>query len=543
MQFERFHIFFWFVFPFVMFSTVAEACPGPGAEKHHFPSCSIPHATPDERVTVVRADGRGIQTSHHFGDGSRRTQLVVVNVGEGDHRHFIVLEAYKQTIWKFKGETQNVSKVVVLGSMGFGPHSAGVMGIPKDRIVFTNPDLSLLDAVQRTSCTRIYRACTAGQWFTDQIFESEVNDRYTFHPKIENKKRHVHEVARPLRGHNALDKGKVVTIVSNKSLTAIFQVHPNEVVSQKPLQPYILLPGRKGVQTLLDRRDLLPLDEFWRGRISAYGEVFSARYRSRFDPDFLYKPWVDYVVAKETTLPPQMPQSVLFVPKGVPAPDMNGNRGRSVCLYFEDPEMEPVNDDIYKSTSCRKQRWGKRDRDIKFPDKGDHHILSDAHSFDTFELEGSCVPKSYSLDTHFAVLALSEGRYKRNRRAPMRIVDVKIKRNQPVVLYASMEGSPVHWRITSPNEVSVFLKFSSEYGYDQVSVNGVLRKYERLGLSGDGCSFYPPAFPNRRGPSIAMLNKMMGKLLGHEIDQFVFDEEKGVPPKGKARSPVTYEIQ
>ncbi|MEO1678795.1 MAG: hypothetical protein AAFU80_11640 [Pseudomonadota bacterium] len=61
-------------------------------------------------------------------------------------------------IWNLKGDTGNVSRVVVLGAPRPGPWAAGVMGVPEGRVTFTSPNLRALDAVRESSCTRIFSA-------------------------------------------------------------------------------------------------------------------------------------------------------------------------------------------------------------------------------------------------------------------------------------------------------------------------------------------------------------------------------------------------
>ncbi len=64
----------------------------------------------------------------------------------------------------------------------------------------------------------------------------------------------------------------------------------------------------------------------------SYAAVFSARFRSRFDPDYLFTPPVDYIATRAITLPPQMPNAALMVARGVPALDMNENHNSRILM-------------------------------------------------------------------------------------------------------------------------------------------------------------------------------------------------------------------
>lgn len=144
---------------------LAAACLGPGAEDYHLPSCTIPEPAPDEVVSVVTDTGWLPNASVHVGAPLAATVFATIKVKPSDMRHYLVLESYRQIIWNIEGDTDSVSRVIVLGAGGLGSWAAGVIGVPREKVVFTEPDLSALDAVPRTSCTRMSYACSAAQWF------------------------------------------------------------------------------------------------------------------------------------------------------------------------------------------------------------------------------------------------------------------------------------------------------------------------------------------------------------------------------------------
>lgn len=156
----------------------ASACRGPFAEDHHYPSCHIPEPDDNELVILVTIIG-GFPSfpsaSVHVGEPTKATDFITIDIAPNEDRHYLILESRDQTIWNIEGDIDSVSRVVVLGATRLGPWAAGVIGIPKNRITFTSPNLKAMDTVLETSCTRYRYSCTAMQWFgqlrrTDKVF-------------------------------------------------------------------------------------------------------------------------------------------------------------------------------------------------------------------------------------------------------------------------------------------------------------------------------------------------------------------------------------
>ncbi len=282
------------------FGGSALACPGADDERYHFPSCVIPLPEADEKVTIVHGRGPSELSSHHLGEPKKRTKLVTIQIAENNSKNYLVLSAYEQTIWRFIGNVRKVSKAIVLGATGIGPDGAGVIGLPKDRVIFTSPDLAALSSVGQTSCTRMFKACTPAQWFGEGMgFGFWFHERPSFHPEpTQPRQRNVDFDLRYLS--QGTKSGGTISIVMTKASGTIVKIDPHLVVSRNHPQPYEVLPGRPGLEKLVESGALLPANSDDNKHIvQTYGETLSKRYRSRFDPDFLLIPSVDYIVTKK----------------------------------------------------------------------------------------------------------------------------------------------------------------------------------------------------------------------------------------------------
>ena len=489
----------------------AIACMGPQFENHHYPSCKIPLPASNERITVINGDGHTDLSDHHLGNPDRRTRLVKVHVNDNDEQNYIVLSASEQTIWKIIGDTDSISKAIVLGATGIGPKGAGVIGLPENRVYFTSPNLSELDSIPRTSCTRVYLACIPAQWFGD-----EPSERTSLHPEPVQPRLQLDDVVTWWSGLYE-DTKQSISILRPKAPNNMVSISTEMVVSQTPAQAYELLPGLPGLKALVTSGALVPVaSDETKQMVQSYAETFSARYKSRFDPNFLFNPKIDYIVTREITLPPELPSTALMVASGVPAPKMNGNRSYSVCVYLEDNAGQPVNGSGINSNLCRLNLISRA-----VPDD-DKAILRAAASFDKMQRRSQeCQMAWFDDNTHVAVLALSEGQHRRYRNDPIRQIDVDVTRDEPTVLFLSMEGGPVLWNISGPQVTAVFSRLEPPLGLAEVVLNGQPYEYFSLSSPDEDCPQFAPLWPNRLGPSIAHLDNMLEQLLRQRIDELI----------------------
>jgi hypothetical protein len=500
-----------------LFSGPVQACMAREFEDHHFPSCVIPLPQSNETASLLYGDGPAALSTLHLGDDKSRTRVIRVQIDENDARNYLVLTAREQTIWEFSGDVESISRVVVLGATSIGPDGAGVIGVPAARIHFTTPDLSVLDRIDQTSCMRIEKACIPSQWFGDQA-----DDRVPFHPPSQQPRQRFDTIVPSQTLRNENPQGPI-TIIAPDRPGALVEIDPRRVTSPNSPRPYPLLPGLPGLANLVASGALIPVGNSHDNAIvKEYGEAFSARYRSRFDPDFLFVPSVDYIVMRKITLPPELPPITLMVASGVPAPEMNGNDNYSVCLFFADQSREQLQAWDHESNLCR-QTPG-----VGGTPDDPQDTLRAALYFDISNMENdNCRVASLPDDVHVAAIALSEGGARRYRGDPMRQIDIVVERRGPTVVYLSMEGGPVQWNLAGPEVVAVYADREDDPEMTKVMLNGTPYNVLRLGNPKEGCPNHAPQFPNRLGPAIAHLDELFDTLTGHRIDQLVTFTETG----------------
>ncbi|NSX56730.1 hypothetical protein [Parasulfitobacter algicola] len=202
---------------------------------------------PGDKVNIVASDWhRGFLSSHHFGDNQSKTRLFVLNIPKNNHVNYLVLESWEPAIWKFQGNTDSISKVIVLGARLAGADAAGVIGIPENRIHFTNPDLTALVDAPNTSCTRVYKACTSKQWFGDKP-----DRRITFHPPSEQS-RYQSKPEPPSDWadfNDPFDPETNITSVQPENRDTVFEIDPALVISPRPVIAYDVVPDVRNIPT------------------------------------------------------------------------------------------------------------------------------------------------------------------------------------------------------------------------------------------------------------------------------------------------------
>jgi hypothetical protein len=222
----------------------AAAC-GIITDEIHRPSCTIPEPTAEDSVSLLAVSGPLPSASVHVGSPTDATSFATVNITPSDKRHYLVLDSYGQIIWNIQGDTDSVSRVIVLGP-------AGVIGVPKERIFFAVPDLTALNAVHETSCTRKSYACSALQWF-----EHDTRERITFHPEPTQGRLEADAFVGLRRGGFGFPGTVIkeaaewpVTIVKPTSIDTPVEIDPARVVSPRPAETYNQPTGQAGMARL-----------------------------------------------------------------------------------------------------------------------------------------------------------------------------------------------------------------------------------------------------------------------------------------------------
>ncbi|MEM7439535.1 MAG: hypothetical protein AAF393_08050 [Pseudomonadota bacterium] len=480
---------------------------GPQFEDHHFPSCVIPPPAQSETVTVVSLGSGPPYASVHVGLPTRKTSLVTLEILPSDKKHYIVLQSSGQIIWQFKGDTQSVSRVIVLGSIWFGGWAGGVVGLPMDRITHTTPDKPPLDSFLITSCTRIGRGCLASQWFGKGL-----SDRVTLYPQPSQGR---FKADKFLNEGNFVRKSDwPVQLVKLAGVRDLVEVQPGDVIAPKGAAFYDQRPGQAGLDDLVASGTLIsPGQPGFIKATDQWSEAFSARYRSRFDPDFTFSPNVDYVVTRQITLPAEIPPKTFLLAKSVPVPDMNGNADYRTCFLSLDQVTNTFLKQSQKSVLCREKVIGLRDHD------GD--VIKAASWFDKLQLGNNCLLARLPSAAKITVVSvLDEGKRRRKNAAPLE-VEVNVSGDKPTVLFLQTTHGRAKWMITGAQIERVFMTRPPSFGQSQVVVNGQVTPHEKLDNPADGCPHFAPYDLHLGGPTFLHLDKMMETLLGQPIDQIL----------------------
>jgi hypothetical protein len=103
-----------FILLFAVHLQNAHACVMPSVRI--FPACEISAPHSDERTAVVYVNSGNALSSVTPGSDAIVTEVVDIEVGVADKPHYIVLSSGKPIIWRFTGQIEAISRVVVLGS-------------------------------------------------------------------------------------------------------------------------------------------------------------------------------------------------------------------------------------------------------------------------------------------------------------------------------------------------------------------------------------------------------------------------------------------
>jgi hypothetical protein len=350
-------------------STSALACQPSSPSSAFFPACSIPAANLDEELIVVTVEDKPLQTSSvALGDPKNiETGVVDLDVMRGHKPLFVVLSSRHPVIWRFNGDTDAVARVIALGSMNNGADIVGVAGIPKDRVVFTEPDKDiyaqgamLLGMPQPSMCDWVSKACNPDNYFF-RYPSSAFNRSAVLKPKIKMTGTNI-GVIEPLAqapGFKPAPAGTVppayfdqprrVDLKSNDpespvkirnllpdQMHKVILLRPEDVVAPRPVQSYAILPGDAGIRQLIDKGVLHPKGApRFQAAYDRWNETRSAPYRSRFDTKFLFnEPYITHLLTESVEYLPANGFARILLEDGVAIPKHAENRGHAFCFYY-----------------------------------------------------------------------------------------------------------------------------------------------------------------------------------------------------------------
>lgn len=361
----------------------AHACLFP--HQRTFPTCEISAPRSDERTTVIYANSGNALSSVTPGSDAIVTEVVDIEIDVADKPHYIVLSSGKPIIWWFTGRIDAISRVVVLGSQFNGATRSGVVGVPRDRIVFAKIDMEKLKnrMTTRSSCDSFYGACEASAYFdipkADRMHLAgdAPSERYGVDQFVERLRGDVIRIpqdgwveveARDRRrtfadgwttalGRYEDSSGAGYVETSQNYERGLIKIDATSVVSPETVRDYSILPAAAGIRQLLADGSLVgPDDARFKVAYDKWNERISQPYRSKLGPNFLFSYRVNYLTSWPMTLPAGLDRIALLVGEGVEAPDMNGNHYKA-CLFYAD--LRDVQVDPHKSRDPRCDAgWG-----------------------------------------------------------------------------------------------------------------------------------------------------------------------------------------
>jgi hypothetical protein len=328
---------------FILFAACLEnahACMG--AHQRTFPTCEISAPRSDERTTVVYVNSGSALSSVTPGSDRMVTEVVDIEIGVADKPHYIVLSSGKPIIWRLTGRIDAVSRVIVLGSQFNGATRSGVVGVPRDRIVFAKTDLETLKnrMTVRSSCDSFYSACEASAYFDIpkaarmHLAGDEPSGRYGVDQFVERVRGDVVRIPQdgwveagqrvqqladgwqitPGRHESAGGEGYVET--SQNYERGLIRIDAVSVISPETVRDYSILPAIAGIQQLLADGSLVgPDDPRFKAAYDKWNEGISGPYRSEFGPSFLFSYKVNYLTTRPMMLPAGLDRIVLLVAK------------------------------------------------------------------------------------------------------------------------------------------------------------------------------------------------------------------------------------
>jgi hypothetical protein len=365
----------------------------------------------------------------------------------------------------------------VLGSQYNGAARSGVVGVPRDRIVFAKTDMEKLKNRRPTSCDSFYSACEASAYFDIpkadrmQLAGDPPSERHRVDQFVERLRGSVVRIPQdgwieaeargrwqtkadgwtamsgPALGRYEPFGGTGYVETTQNYERGLIKIEAASVVSQETVRDYSILPATAGIQQLLADGSLVgPDDAGFKAAYDKWNERISRPYRSKLDPNFLFSYKVNYLTIRPMTLPAGLDRVALLVGEGVEAPDMNGNFYWA-CLYYAD--LRDVRLDPRKSRDRRCAVSGNL-----VLSRSESSLALMAQSLERMQQasqvdKDKCRGLTVASDAYFAGVAVSEGAAWRPAATDTsrRRIDVIVRRPGKVALYFEMWGGRTDWHI------------------------------------------------------------------------------------------------
>ncbi|MCV9964792.1 hypothetical protein OIU34_23145 [Pararhizobium sp. BT-229] len=221
-------------------ATELPTLPVPVAERHHNarPECALPGVGANEKL-VLFGNGAGTRQASVTlgGDNGDHTHLVDVVVEPGADSLYVVLTSYEATLWRFTGAVERISRVAATSvrredNSGEGLGGSGVTGIPRDRVSFLGS----------WNCLMEFRGLGG-------VDEAQVRGRLFDilgrQPDIKGGAQLTSTLRIPSMTLDAAERGSWDNL-------PMVDVDPDDVVAAVPVKRWDIMPGKAGIQQLLD---------------------------------------------------------------------------------------------------------------------------------------------------------------------------------------------------------------------------------------------------------------------------------------------------
>jgi hypothetical protein len=347
-----------FLFAMPASPALALACAGPNGRV--FPTCEISTPRADERVTVIYAHGGKGLSSVALGSDDLVTEVVDVEIEAAEKPHYIALSSGKPIVWRFTGRVDTISRVVVFGSQLAGATHAGIVGIGRDRILFTKADFEGFKKIPGiANCISGYNACDLSTYFAipraarmelagpepaQQLHVDQFVEHFSagiiripadgwIEAPIPNDRAPNRDTA---MGRHEWFFGSNYIKSSQAYERGLIRIDARSVVSQEEVRDYRTLPAAAGIKQLLDSGALVAAGTpQFRSAYEKWNESYSRLYRSRFDPNFSFNYHVDYLITQPVRLPAALATMSFLVAEGLEAPQL-ARDNYLTCLFFAD---------------------------------------------------------------------------------------------------------------------------------------------------------------------------------------------------------------
>ena len=284
-------------------------------ESGPMPICGGLWIDPATEVVTVHAHQDKSRSNILLGPDRKSADFLNIVVQPGDRPLTVIVSHFNPTAIRFSGATGRVRRVIAMGARQSGWDHVAVDGLDSAKITFL-PVIGH-DRTLVTSCSAPPQACIPVQYFK---LDPNVEHRWTgdSHVPIDRWKgrlpptKEIYALstntvvipdgadaarpAPPAHDYPAGWRGEWERYQAMTGQMGIFD--PAKLLSPTQVRSDDKLPSWDGIASLIEQGALRVAGDYQSDPdLMAFSEAFSTRYRSRFDPDFSFRPRIDFVIA------------------------------------------------------------------------------------------------------------------------------------------------------------------------------------------------------------------------------------------------------